>query len=261
MKSPTQNNSWVKVYRKFLDWEWYDDINVCRLFLHLLLKANYKDKKWRGVIIKRGSFITSLGNLSKETGLSIQQVRSSLTKLKSTHEITKQSTSHYTVVTVKNYNEYQAINTPTNKQATNQQQLLKKDKKEKNIYMSNFDSFWDKYPKKVAKKKSMEIYQRIVTSKEKEDEILQGLDRYKNKWSKEKTDVKYIPNPTTWLNQARWEDDVLVSNERFNRNAREYERKMREIKEREKERYDNTYVEGDKGGLVRLSSYIKQFKS
>jgi len=122
----SESNSWLKLYRKFLDWEWYDDINACRLFIHLLLKANYKDKKWKGELIKRGSFITSLGNLSEETGLTVQQTRSTLNKLISTHEITKHSTSHYTRITVNNYNEYQVSNTPNNKPITNQQQTNNK---------------------------------------------------------------------------------------------------------------------------------------
>lgn len=102
-----ENSSWVKIYRKFLDWEWYDDINTKVLFLHILLKANYRDKKWRGEIIPRGSFVTSIGILSKETHLSTMQTRTSLTKLKSTSEITSKSTSQFTLITVVKYDEYQ----------------------------------------------------------------------------------------------------------------------------------------------------------
>jgi uncharacterized phage protein (TIGR02220 family) len=118
----SESNSWLKLYRKFLDWEWYDDINVCRLFIHFLLKANYKDKKWRGETIKRGSFITSLGNLSKETGLSVRQVRVALNKLILTKEVTKQSTSSYTRITITSYEEYQANDKPNDKRVTNQRQ-------------------------------------------------------------------------------------------------------------------------------------------
>jgi hypothetical protein len=121
MSNSTHGNSWLKLYHKFLEWEWYQDINTSRLFVHILLKTNYKDKKWRGEIIKRGTFITSLENLSKETGLSVQQVRTSLNKLKSTHEITYLGTREYSKITVNNYNAYQPINTPNNKQSTDHQ--------------------------------------------------------------------------------------------------------------------------------------------
>ena len=49
---------WIKLHRKILDWEWYDDINTKVLFLHLLLTANHEEQKWRGKIIERGQLIT-----------------------------------------------------------------------------------------------------------------------------------------------------------------------------------------------------------
>lgn len=78
---------WVKLYTNLLKWEWYSDKNTTRLFIHCLLKANWKDGKFEGKEIKRGSFVTSLPKLSEETGLSIQQVRTSLKHLISTGEL------------------------------------------------------------------------------------------------------------------------------------------------------------------------------
>lgn len=140
---PVDNNSWIKLYRRFLEWEWYDDINVCRLFIHLLLKANYKDKKWKGIIIKRGQVITGRLKLAKETGLTQQQVRTSLTKLISTNEITKLSTPQYTIITINNYDKYQTpTNKITNEQPTNNQPITTtKEYKEKN---RNIDRGMDK---------------------------------------------------------------------------------------------------------------------
>ena len=51
-----ENQGWIKLHRKFLKWEWYDDINTSRFFLHCLFRANHKDKKWRGTMIKRGQY-------------------------------------------------------------------------------------------------------------------------------------------------------------------------------------------------------------
>jgi len=53
-----ESGGFVKLYRSMLKWEWYDDINVKVLFLHLLLKANYEDKRWRGIEIKKGEIVT-----------------------------------------------------------------------------------------------------------------------------------------------------------------------------------------------------------
>ena len=113
---------YIALHRKILDWEWYDDMNVFRLFMHCLLKANHKDKEWRGNVIKRGSFISSLGKLSQETGLTVKQVRTSLDKLKRTSEMASKGTSQHTVFTIKNYDEYQSKDKQKGKQKTNEGQ-------------------------------------------------------------------------------------------------------------------------------------------
>jgi len=97
----------IKLHRKITQWEWYSDINTTRLFIHLLLTANFEDKNWRGVEIKRGQLITSLGNLSKQTSLSVRSIRTSITKLKSTSELTSKATSKFTLLTLINYSSYQ----------------------------------------------------------------------------------------------------------------------------------------------------------
>lgn len=101
---------WIKIHRKMLKWEWYDDINVKTLFIHCLLKANYEDKNWRGSIVKRGAFITSLEHLSIETKMTKRQVITALDKLITTNEIKKEATNKYTMLTVLNYNTYQDLN-------------------------------------------------------------------------------------------------------------------------------------------------------
>ena len=52
------SNGWIKIHRQIIEWEWYDEPNVMRLFLHLLLKANHKDKNYRGKVIKKGMLLT-----------------------------------------------------------------------------------------------------------------------------------------------------------------------------------------------------------
>lgn len=115
-------NGFIKLHRKLLAWEWYSDVNVRVLFLHCLLRANHKPEKWLGVNLEIGQFATSIGHLAKECGLSEQQTRTALNKLKSTSEITYTSTSRYSIITINNWKSYQTNNTPNNKQITNEQQ-------------------------------------------------------------------------------------------------------------------------------------------
>jgi hypothetical protein len=130
-------NGYIKLHRSLIKWEWYTDANTLRLFLHCLLMANHSDVKFRGVLIKRGSFQTSFQMLSAETGLSIQNIRTSLNKLEVTGELTHQSTTKNSMITVNNYDEYQSDNKQTNKQLTSDQQTtnipLTTNKNEKNL--------------------------------------------------------------------------------------------------------------------------------
>ena len=114
-------NGFVVLNRKMLKWEWYQDTNTVRLFIHLLLMANWEDKRWQGIVVKRGEFVTSRKSLAKQTGLTEQQIRTSLNKLISTNEITKSATNKYTLITINNYKKYQDYNHQKNQRATNEQ--------------------------------------------------------------------------------------------------------------------------------------------
>lgn len=101
------SKGWISLYKKFTHWEWYKNINVKTLFIHLLLKASYEDTEWEGIEVKRGQVITSRQHLADETGLTEQQVRTSLKKLQSTNEITIKPTNKYSIITIEKYGIYQ----------------------------------------------------------------------------------------------------------------------------------------------------------
>lgn len=101
------NNGWVSLHRSILDWEWYEDANTVRLFIHCLLKANYEPKVWRNIAIDKGQFYTSLDSLSSELGLSTKQIRVSLDKLKRTGSVASSQHARGRMITVAKYEEYQ----------------------------------------------------------------------------------------------------------------------------------------------------------
>ena len=103
------NKGFVKLYRSMLTWEWYDDINVKILFLHLILTANYEDKKWRGKVIKRGQRVVSVKKLSEELGITVRQVRTAIEKLVMTNDLTNSKFAECNVLTLVNYDKYQAV--------------------------------------------------------------------------------------------------------------------------------------------------------
>lgn len=113
-------DGWIKLFRKFKEWGWYRNSNVKDLFLEILLTANFEDKPWQKIIVKRGQLVTSVGHLSDETGLTVRQVRTALDNLKLTNELTIETTTKYTLLTINKYNDYQQMtNELTNERQTN----------------------------------------------------------------------------------------------------------------------------------------------
>jgi len=113
---------WICLHRTLLDWEWYDDANTTRLFIHCLLRANHSDTKWRGIEILRGSFWTSLDTLKKETGLTASKLRTSISKLEKTGELASKSQAGGRMISISNYESYQGFDKPDSKEIAKESQ-------------------------------------------------------------------------------------------------------------------------------------------
>lgn len=111
--------SYIKLDRKMLEWEWFTEPSTAHLWVYILLKANHKRKTWQNMVIDEGCFVTSEARLCVETGLSRQQVRTALSKLISTNEITKISTKTYTLICVNKWADYQYCPDVANQEITN----------------------------------------------------------------------------------------------------------------------------------------------
>lgn len=129
--------AFIKIYNKMLNWEWYDDKNTRILFIHCLLRANWKSGSWHGIDYKAGEFITSLPTLATETCLSVRQVRVALDHLKLTGELTDRRQGNVRIITVVKWNEYQSCDRPNDIPMTDQCQTndrpMTADKEYKNI--------------------------------------------------------------------------------------------------------------------------------
>ena len=138
------NKGYIKLDRALENWRYVKKPNFVALWIHLLLKANHSQTFWNEIVIERGQLITSLETLNKDTGLTIQTIRTIINKLNG-EEITIKTTNKYTLITIVNYDKYQSASKSTNKQTnkqksdylTNKQQTTNKqlttNKNEKNI--------------------------------------------------------------------------------------------------------------------------------
>ena len=259
---------WISLHRKICENDlWFlEPFTKAQAWIDLVLNANHKEGviNIRGniITIKRGQIGWSEITMTERWQWSRNKVRRFLKWLETKQQIEQQKLYKLTsITTIINYDQYQT------EQQTIQQTIQQKDNRrytnnnvnnDNKEYMCSFEDFWKQYPKKVAKKKAKTTYQRLATSKKKEKNIMEGLKKYQKKWRTEKTDVKFIPNPITWLNQERWTDDVIISNDPYNKNARANEEKWKQTKEQEKRKYQEYQVEDGQGGFVKLSELVKK---
>ena len=147
-------SGYIKLYRSLLNWEWYDDINTKTVFLHLLLTVSIEESKWHGITVPRGARVSSYQTLAKETGLSVQQLRTSVKRLESTGTLTRYKYPKYTVFALKNFDKYQPSTSKetncqqgANKVPTGSQQQYKKIEEDKeDNYLSILDAESKNFP-------------------------------------------------------------------------------------------------------------------
>ena len=137
-------NGFIKISRSILEWRWFSDANTFRLFMFLLLTANFADTEYNEIEIKRGECLTTVKKLSQQTKMSIQNIRTSLNRLKLTNEITIRTTPKFSIITINNYDKYQSGNKQTNKQLTNKQQTEASESNKPLFLLNNKEEIYNK---------------------------------------------------------------------------------------------------------------------
>lgn len=102
--------------------------------------------------------------------------------------------------------------TSTEKVNTNKNVYTNKNDKNERIKRhmcdDKFDEFWDVYPNKKAKKVAKASWDKIQPDETLADIIIDSVIKYKRSYDWIKENGKYVPMPSTFLNQERWEDEV-----------------------------------------------------
>lgn len=135
-----EQSTYIKLDRNILRWRWWQKSKTLHVFLFLLLNANIADHEFEQEIIHRGQTVTSLGSIVKSTGLTIREVRTAISTLKKTGEVTSKANNKYQVFTIVNYDKYQdnrqterqTKRQASDKQATSKRQHYKNIKNNKN---------------------------------------------------------------------------------------------------------------------------------
>ena len=148
-------DGWVSIYRKMQDKSWYRDSEYVHVWLHLILNANYSNKRvWvngQEVEVKRGQLLTSRKAISDKTGVTQSKIYRILSRYESEHQIEQQKTNKYTIITIVNYEEYQKSEQQTEQQMNNKrttdEQQMNTNNNDNNVNNDN------KYKKKNKKEK------------------------------------------------------------------------------------------------------------
>jgi hypothetical protein len=100
-------HDWVKLFRKTLDSQVFSDAELFRLWIYLLVRANFKPSYFRGQEIARGQVAFSHRLLVDALGISKGKLDRDLKRLVAMKSITIQAGRSFTVATICNYERYQ----------------------------------------------------------------------------------------------------------------------------------------------------------
>lgn len=217
---------WIKLHRKTLD-----NPIVCKdsdhlaVWVYLLLSATHDEYpalfQGKKIILQPGQLITGRKSISEKLNIAESKVQRIINSLKSEQQIEQQTSNHNRLITIVNWSEYQRgeqqNEQPVNNQRTTSEQPVntnnkeKKDKKEnKEIYTSEFLQFYSAYPKHIGKEPAWKAWQKRNGDLPDIKTLLQKIENQKNTENWKKENGAFIPHPATWLNNARWEDEVIV---------------------------------------------------
>jgi hypothetical protein len=133
---------YIRIWRKFENWEWFSYGSMAKFFIWLLLRATHKDTRFQGIELKRGQMVFGRKKASIATGISERSIRTLIKCLKSTNEITIETTNQFSIITLCNFNtyqqDYQKNDQPNDQRTTNERPAsdhIQTHKNIKNIYM------------------------------------------------------------------------------------------------------------------------------
>lgn len=101
---------WIKIYDRILEWEWWSNALMVKAWVFILVSANSRQKRWQGMIVERGQFVTSQSKMARELDCNRKTVRKILDRLISAGQITASVDNSKTIITVCNYDNYQENN-------------------------------------------------------------------------------------------------------------------------------------------------------
>jgi hypothetical protein len=185
------DKGWIKLHRQLLESEVFASEKALKIWIWILLKANFKNRfvplrigAGQSVVeIGRGQLLFGRFSAEDELGINGSTIYKWIKKMEQSKMITIESNSHYTVITVCNYDVYNqdeeqevtAVEQPSNNTVTTEEQhgnTPKKEKKEK-IYLYN--EFYDQELKKSNNDPNYLLFVKILFGENEDKKVLKGV--------------------------------------------------------------------------------------
>jgi hypothetical protein len=71
-----------------------------------------------------------------------------------------------------------------------------------------FNLFWAQYPRKVGKLTAQRSWQKMPDDHK--QKALEAIVEHRKYWTVKGTDWEFIPHASTWLNQERYFDEIVI---------------------------------------------------
>ena len=188
---------WIKLYRKLLSCPVSEDPVRLAIWVYLLLSAAHETCRVQigkqNVPLRPGQLITSRRAIARRFGISESKVRKTLDLFEKERQIGQQCSTHGRVITILRWDAYQLpgrrdVPPPAEDSG------------------GGFGQFWAAYPKKTGKGYARRCWDRLAPGEALTEQILSALAAAKGSPQWNRDGGRYIPNPSTWLNQGRWND-------------------------------------------------------
>jgi len=227
-----RTRGWIKLHRKVLDKAWLASPKLWAFWSWCLLRASRNNRTiildHQVVHLAPGQLLFGRKKAAQALRQSEQSIRTHLKFLaRVERSITIQTTNKYSIITIVNWQTYQAggvedghqANQPftSNSPTVGHKQEWSNNEKKKELslvsedQLSQFNLFYEAYPVKKGGQSAMKAFAKLNPQNGTFETILTALEAQKAQHDRMKAAGQWVPEwpyPATWLNKRRWEDEV-----------------------------------------------------
>jgi hypothetical protein len=219
------SDGFIHLWRQSIDSRVFKNPDLWKVWTWCLMKATYKErwvemktgKSKIEVHLQPGQFVFGRKSAAKELGMPESSVRNRMKKLKNMRNVDIKEDRQYSTISIVNWEGYQECEEKEDRQEdrqrtgkgqakdTNKKGNKDKKGKKENTYSAEFQKLWSAYPKKTDKKKAWQRWNNMNGLRPGIETLLSAIERQKisRSWKE-----GFVPHLSTWLNGARWEDEV-----------------------------------------------------